>query len=278
MTSDPKSNLFSAVPCTSPISELSNPNRQPHLHSSDQETLKLNVFKQALIREAEEQAIQLQGDASQSVSHHKQVQLSTSNPKVLYNARGNPYVEADPNMGYAVDETRPRTGNRDIGSHLLVTNSAPSSSTQNLAAAAHHSQPASQLVIQVENEKQQAECDQPRQVSIPNSIEHSTGEELSNFEDELLEVLEGVVSSKQEVEAQNQPKAAVSLVQPHFELETFPNPEPPVLLDPGVKGESAILYSNIDTGFNKQLSKSTKRRLRKQAKEASFSALSSGRN
>ncbi|KAF7151491.1 hypothetical protein RHSIM_Rhsim02G0150400 [Rhododendron simsii] len=142
------------------------------------------------------------------------------------------------------------------------------------------SAPASQLVIQVENEKQQvipgqngkqkaavhnlaqvehgklkAECDQPQHVSIPNSIEHSTGEELSDFEDELLEVLEGVVSSKQEVEAQNQPKVVVSLVQPHSELETFPNPESPDLLDPGVKGESAILYSNVDTGFNKHLSK-----------------------
>ncbi|KAF7123241.1 hypothetical protein RHSIM_Rhsim12G0101600 [Rhododendron simsii] len=130
------------------------------------------------------------------------------------------------------------------------------------------------IVAQVENGKLKAECDQPQQVSIPNSIEHSTGEELNDFEDELLEVLEGVVSSKQEVEALSQPKAAESLVKPHSELETFPTPEPPDLLDPGVKGESAILYSNGDTGFNKHLSKSTKRRLRKQAN----SALSSGRN
>ncbi|KAF7127499.1 hypothetical protein RHSIM_Rhsim11G0000400 [Rhododendron simsii] len=103
-------------------------------------------------------------------------------------------------------------------------------------------------------------------------------EELSDSEDELLKVLEGVVSSKQEVEALSQPKAAVSLVKPHSALETSPTPEPPDLLDPGVKGESALLYSNGDIVFNKHLSKSTKRRLRKQAKEASFSALSSGRN
>ncbi|KAF7147132.1 hypothetical protein RHSIM_Rhsim03G0132100 [Rhododendron simsii] len=165
MNFDPKSNHFSEVPCTSQISELSNPLRQFHLSLLDQETLKLN-----------------------------------------------------------------------------------------------------------------ADCDQPQQVSIPISIEHSTGEELSDSEDELLEVLEGVVSSKQEVEALSQPKAAVSLVKPHSELENFPTPEPPDLLDPGVKGESAILYSNGDAVFNKHLSKSTKRCLRKQAKEASFSALSSGRN
>ncbi|KAF7142478.1 hypothetical protein RHSIM_Rhsim05G0131100 [Rhododendron simsii] len=68
------------------------------------------------------------------------------------------------------------------------------------------------IVAQVENGKLKAECDQPQQVSIPNSIEHSIGEELSDSEDELLEVLEGVVSSKQEVEALSQPKAAMSLV------------------------------------------------------------------
>ncbi|KAF7152594.1 hypothetical protein RHSIM_Rhsim01G0146600 [Rhododendron simsii] len=134
------------------------------------------------------------------------------------------------------------------------------------------------IVTQVENGKLKADCDQPQQVSIPISIEHSTEEELSDSEDELLKVLEGVVSNKQEVEALSQPKAAVSLVKPHSELETFPTPEPPDLLDPGVKGESAILYSNGDAVFNKHLSKSTKRRMRKQAKEASFSALSSGRN
>ncbi|KAF7144925.1 hypothetical protein RHSIM_Rhsim04G0148600 [Rhododendron simsii] len=87
--------------------------------------------------------------------------------------------------------------------------------------------------------------------SISNFIVHSTGEELSDSEDDLLEVLEGVTS---------------------------PTPEPPDLLDPGVKGEAAVLNSNGGTIFNKHVSKSTKRRLRKQAKEASFSSLSSGRN
>ncbi|KAF7149780.1 hypothetical protein RHSIM_Rhsim02G0149900 [Rhododendron simsii] len=135
-----------------------------------------------------------------------------------------------------------------------------------------------QIVTQVENGIPKADCDQPKQVSISNLIVHSTGEEISDSEDELLEVLEGVVSSKQEVEAPSQPKAAVSLVKAHSELETSPTPEPPDLLDLGVKGVAAVLNSNGGTVFSKHLSKSTKKRLRKQAKEASVSSFSSGRN
>ncbi|KAF7145004.1 hypothetical protein RHSIM_Rhsim04G0148400 [Rhododendron simsii] len=136
---------------------------------------------------------------------------------------------------------------------------------QEISAQNGKQKAAEHIVAQVGNGNLMAECVQPPQVSIPNSIEHSNGEELSDSEDELLEVLEGVVSSKQEVEALSQSIAAKSLIAPRSELEIFPTPEPPDHLAPGVTGEPVTLYSNGDTGFNKHLSKSTKRRLRKQA-------------
>ncbi|KAF7137976.1 hypothetical protein RHSIM_Rhsim07G0148700 [Rhododendron simsii] len=149
---------------------------------------------------------------------------------------------------------------------------------QEISAQNGKQKAAEHIVAQVGNGNLMAECVQPLQVSIPNSIEHSNGEELSDSEDELLEVLEGVVSSKQEVEAPSQSIVAKSLIAPRSELEIFPTPEPPDHLAPGVTGEPVTLYSNGDTGFNKHLSKSTKRRLRKQAKEASSYALSRGTN
>ncbi|KAF7138658.1 hypothetical protein RHSIM_Rhsim07G0147500 [Rhododendron simsii] len=130
---------------------------------------------------------------------------------------------------------------------------------QEISAQNGKQKAAEHIVAQVGNGNLMAECVQPPQVSIPNSIEHSNGEELSDSEDELLEVLEGVVSSKQEVEAPSQSIAAKSLIAPRSELEIFPTPEPPDHLAPGVTGEPVNLYSNGDTGFNKHLSKSTKR-------------------
>lgn len=53
------------------------------------------VFEHALIREAEERA-------------HLQVPIPVPNPKILYNTRGQPYVEGEPNLGYPIVDTRPR--------------------------------------------------------------------------------------------------------------------------------------------------------------------------
>ncbi|KAF7123136.1 hypothetical protein RHSIM_Rhsim12G0100400 [Rhododendron simsii] len=134
------------------------------------------------------------------------------------------------------------------------------------------------IVTQVENGKQEVDYDQPKQISISNPTVQSTGEELSDSEDELLEGLEGVVSSKQDVEALNQPKAAVSLVKAQSKLKNSSTLESPDLLDRGVKGVAAELNSYGGIVFNKYLSKSNKRCLQKQAKEESISSFSNGRN
>lgn len=98
------------------------------------------VFEQALIREVEGRATHLQINASPFKSHQEQVRVFSPNPKILYNARGNPYVEGDPNMGYTVEDSRPRIGNRVTGSLHPVSDFTPSSSTNNLTANIPHSQ------------------------------------------------------------------------------------------------------------------------------------------
>ncbi|KAG5516061.1 hypothetical protein RHGRI_036944 [Rhododendron griersonianum] len=97
---------------------------------------------------------------------------------------------------------------------------------------------------------------------------------ISDFEDELLEVLEGVVSCNQKAEALNQQlKTSASLevgstdssngspnpeemtrVKVQYELKTPPTPEPLDLLGPGVKREAVELVSNGSLVFNKYLS------------------------
>ncbi|KAG5531959.1 hypothetical protein RHGRI_026537 [Rhododendron griersonianum] len=52
------------------------------------------LFEEGLILEAEERA--------------QQVQLPITTPKVLINARGTPYLEGDPNMGFPEVDTKPR--------------------------------------------------------------------------------------------------------------------------------------------------------------------------
>ncbi|KAF7141695.1 hypothetical protein RHSIM_Rhsim06G0091000 [Rhododendron simsii] len=141
------------------------------------------------------------------------------------------------------------------------------------------SQRLAQVVTQVGNEKQRVDCEPLKQSSISTPITHSPGEELSDSEDELLEVLEGVVSSKQEVGALNKHlETTTSLVKVQSELKTSPTPEPPNLLDTWIKGEATELVSNGSIVFNKYLSKSAKRRLKKQAKEESICSFSSGGN
>ncbi|KAI8567881.1 hypothetical protein RHMOL_Rhmol02G0155800 [Rhododendron molle] len=79
------------------------------------------VFEHALIREEEDRATHLHFNASPFKCHQEQVQVPSSNPKILYNVNGNPYVEGDPNFGYTVEDTLPRAGNRatDISSSSL---------------------------------------------------------------------------------------------------------------------------------------------------------------
>ncbi|KAG5540732.1 hypothetical protein RHGRI_020837 [Rhododendron griersonianum] len=98
------------------------------------------VFEQALIREAEERSSHLQVKAAQFDSQQKQVQNSGPNPKILYNARGNPYEEGDPNMGYSAEDARPRARIRANGSFHPFTDFTPSSTTHNLNTSIPHSQ------------------------------------------------------------------------------------------------------------------------------------------
>ncbi|KAG5540764.1 hypothetical protein RHGRI_020862 [Rhododendron griersonianum] len=58
------------------------------------------LFEEGLILEAEERA--------RNVPLHQQVQLPIPTPKVLINARGTPYLEGDPNMGFPEADTKPR--------------------------------------------------------------------------------------------------------------------------------------------------------------------------
>ncbi|KAG5553054.1 hypothetical protein RHGRI_011046 [Rhododendron griersonianum] len=81
------------------------------------------VFEQALVREAEEQAIDLQCTTSQFGGYQNQVQVPHPNPKVMYNPRGNPYLEGDPNLGYSLEDTRPRYNAAGSTSHRPVMDS-----------------------------------------------------------------------------------------------------------------------------------------------------------
>lgn len=86
------------------------------------------VFEEALQREAEERAACLHVHRTQ-----EEVQISKPKPVTLYNARGNPYVEGDPNMGYSIEDTRPRYNSCASGSftHKPESKTTPSSPTHN---------------------------------------------------------------------------------------------------------------------------------------------------
>ncbi|KAG5557720.1 hypothetical protein RHGRI_007839 [Rhododendron griersonianum] len=93
-------------------------------------------------------------------------------------------------------------------------------------------------------------------------------EELSDSEEGLLQVLEGVVSSNQGVGASNQHlRTEGSLVKVKSDLNISHAPEPPDPLGSGVNEEAAEHVSKGSTDFNKYLSKTAKKRLKKQAKE-----------
>ncbi|KAI8564163.1 hypothetical protein RHMOL_Rhmol03G0160700 [Rhododendron molle] len=191
-------------------------------------------FEQALAREAEERAT-----ASPFTCHQEQVQVSTSNPKILFNTEGNPYVEGDPNLGYSVEDTLSRAGNRATGSQQTVTDFKPSSSTHYVKPHTKRHQESTHVSVsslsvtevskgiprelaEVSVEKDPVlhdhsiqEVSQPL-LSIPTTSTlqqccvSSPGEEVDS-EEELLEVLELVVSSSREVEHVPPVKDAVSL-------------------------------------------------------------------
>ncbi|KAF7138376.1 hypothetical protein RHSIM_Rhsim07G0151000 [Rhododendron simsii] len=119
----------------------------------------------------------------------------------------------------------------------------------------------------------------PRGAASFAPVTVSIGKELSDSEDELLKVLEGVVSSNQEGRVLNQSiKTATSLAKVHSDLKSSLANEPPDRVDIGVSKVAADLVSKGSAGFNKFLSKSAKKRLKKQAKEESLSSFSKRRN
>ncbi|KAF7139173.1 hypothetical protein RHSIM_Rhsim07G0156600 [Rhododendron simsii] len=115
--------------------------------------------------------------------------------------------------------------------------------------------------------------------SRPPPDSHSFKEKISDSKDELLEVLEGVESIDQEVGALNHHiRTTTSFGTVQSKLKSPPALEPPDLLGPEVKKKAAEQVSKGSTVLNKYLSKSAKKRLKKQAKEESISSFSSGGN
>ncbi|KAF7139477.1 hypothetical protein RHSIM_Rhsim07G0156700 [Rhododendron simsii] len=130
----------------------------------------------------------------------------------------------------------------------------------------------------------------PSSISTGTSVIQAPSDELSDFEDEPLEVLESVVSSKQESETLANLKPATSLDVGSCDSHTshgMISPQPPKvngvkvqselklpdpldLLGSRVKGRVAEIVSN------KSLSKFAQKRLRKLAKEQSSCSLSNG--
>ncbi|KAG5536390.1 hypothetical protein RHGRI_023981 [Rhododendron griersonianum] len=174
------------------------------------------VFEQALQREAEERAAQLIVN-----SETEKVQHPNPKPRILINARGNPYEEGDPNMGYSLEDTKPRYGSHKPDSRTASNPFKPK-------------------------------------------------KELSVSEDQLLEILGGVVSSNQaQGELKQHIKSLTSQSKGHSEPDYSLAPEPPDQLGSSSK-EGADLVSKGSTGFNEYFSKSAKKRLKKQAKEESM--------
>ncbi|KAI8529866.1 hypothetical protein RHMOL_Rhmol11G0007600 [Rhododendron molle] len=104
--------------------------------------------------------------------------------------------------------------------------------------------------------------------SIDTSVIQAPGDELSDSEDELLEVLERVVSTNQESET-----LEAKGVQPQAGIKP---PETPDLLGPGDKRRAAEQVPTDGLVIDKTLTKSAQKRLRKLAKEQSLCSLSSG--
>lgn len=92
--------------------------------SSPARNLQQALLEESLILEAKERASHAQGESAQFTCQSSEVQLSI--PKLLYNARGNPYVEGDPNLGYSPRSLKSRyTCDRAASSTLSTHSTTP---------------------------------------------------------------------------------------------------------------------------------------------------------
>lgn len=83
-----------------------NSQRSPNAAQKSQQAL----FEDGLAKEAEARArvVHLHGNTYQFQRTPSEVRKPNPNSQILINARGNPYVEGDPDMGYSSEDLRPR--------------------------------------------------------------------------------------------------------------------------------------------------------------------------
>ncbi|KAG5531833.1 hypothetical protein RHGRI_026448 [Rhododendron griersonianum] len=108
--------LKGSVPPSGAHSPKSQNNPNPNAAQKIQQTL----FEDGLKKEADARArvTHLHGNTYQFQRTPSEVRKSNPNSKILLNARGNPYVEGDPNMGYSLEDTQPRY--RQVQSNLTL--------------------------------------------------------------------------------------------------------------------------------------------------------------
>ncbi|KAF7124059.1 hypothetical protein RHSIM_Rhsim12G0101200 [Rhododendron simsii] len=221
------------------------------------------VFKQALICEAEERATPLL----------KQVQVDKPNPKILYNAEGNPYVEGDPNLGYGVEDVKPRR-------HWL---SESETHTGNSKQMSDLEQAARVPILHQGDSSKSGPSILREQIPI-NLAVHSSE---SDSEGELLEVLAAVVGSSQGIsqtplnmEVMDSSAGSIPSSVPRdgigLKLNQTLSPKPPDPQGPEVRDKAS--EGDLKGNFQKVLSKSAQRRMKKIPKEQSLSSISRGRN
>lgn len=75
---------------------------------SPSQKLQQVFLEESLKLEAEEWVTHLRGNVYRIERQREEVQNTNPNPKILFNARGNPYVKGDPNLGYILEDIRPR--------------------------------------------------------------------------------------------------------------------------------------------------------------------------
>lgn len=84
------------------------------------------LFEDGLIKEAEARAkvTHVHGNTYHFQRTLSEVQKSNLNLTILVNARGDPYVEGDPNLGYSLEDTKPRNAPPQFKSEAGVTSIA----------------------------------------------------------------------------------------------------------------------------------------------------------
>lgn len=70
---------------------------------------------------AEEQETHVHGRIYHFEHQQSEVQNLNPNPKFLFNARGNPYLEGDPNLGYSLEDSKPRYATPNLHSGAVPT-------------------------------------------------------------------------------------------------------------------------------------------------------------